>query len=139
MSTTKEKSLLVHATTESISHVRNFVAQHAGECGFSEVETDEIRLAVDEAYTNIVKHAYQFDGSKTVTIRVTCDQERFSVALIDQGRRYDPETYQVPDIEDRIKNRKRGGVGVFLIQRLMDHVEYRHHGSANEIVMTKNL
>jgi serine/threonine-protein kinase RsbW len=57
----------------------------------------------------------------------------------DHGRRYDPETYQEPNIEERIKLRKRGGVGVYLIQRLMDHVEYRQNGSLNEIVMTKKI
>jgi serine/threonine-protein kinase RsbW len=139
VSSTKEKSLLVHATTENISLVRNFVALHAGECGFSAEDTDEIRLAVDEAYTNIIKHAYQFDESKTVTLQVTCDSHTFKVVIGDHGRRYDPETYQEPNIEERIKLRKRGGVGVYLIQRLMDHVEYRQNGSLNEIVMTKNI
>ncbi|MEN9838559.1 MAG: hypothetical protein RL177_38 [Bacteroidota bacterium] len=139
MSTTKEKSLLVHATTENISHVRNFVALHAGECGFSVEETDEIRLAVDEAYTNIIKHAYRFDESQTVTIKVTCDGDQFMVVIGDHGSRYNPETYQEPNIEERIKLRKRGGVGVYLIQKLMDHVEYRQNGSLNEIVMTKKI
>ncbi len=139
MSTTKEKSLLVHATTENISHVRNFVALHAGECGFSVEDTDEIRLAVDEAYTNIIKHAYRFDESQTVTIKVTCEGDQFKVVIGDHGSRYDPETYQEPNIEERIKLRKRGGVGVYLIQKLMDHVEYRQNGSLNEIVMTKKI
>jgi serine/threonine-protein kinase RsbW len=139
VSSTKEKSLLVHATTENISQVRNFVALQAGECGFSVEETDEIRLAVDEAYTNIIKHAYQFDETQLVTIKVICDGDGFQIVISDHGRRYDPETYQEPNIEERIKLRKRGGVGVYLIQKLMDRVEYRQNGSLNEIVMTKKI
>lgn len=139
MPVSKEKSLRVHATTENISDVRNFVALHAAECGFTVEDTDDIRLAVDEAYTNIIKHAYQFDETKTVTIKVTCDEHRFQVVIGDHGNRYDPETYQAPNIQERIKLRKRGGVGVYLIQKLMDQVEYRQNGSLNEIVMTKNI
>lgn len=139
VSSTNELSLLVHATTENISQVRNVVALHAKECGFTVEEADEIRLAVDEAYTNIIKHAYQFDDTQTVTVKVTCVHEVFQVVIGDHGKRYNPETYQEPDIEERIKLRERGGVGIYLIQRLMDHVEYRQNGSLNEIVMSKKI
>lgn len=129
--------MLVRATTENIAHVRNFVANHANDCGFTLEDTDSIRLAVDEAYTNVIKHAYDFDDSKMVTVKVMCDSDGFHIVISDHGRSYDPGLYKEPNIEERIKLRKRGGVGVFLIQKLMDQVEYRKVGTLNEIVMTK--
>lgn len=130
---------MVRATTENIAHVRNFVAKCAAECGFTVTNTDEIRLAVDEAYTNIIKHAYQFDETQTVTIKVFCESDGLHIIISDKGKRYDPETYSEPNVEERIKLKKRGGVGVYLIHKLMDRVEYRHEGALNEIVMTKKF
>jgi serine/threonine-protein kinase RsbW len=131
--------LLVRATTENIAHVRNFVANHASQCGFTHEDTDSIRLAVDEAYTNVIKHAYDFDDSKMVNVKVMCGDNGFHIVISDHGRSYNPDLYKEPNIEERIKLRKRGGVGVFLIQKLMDQVEYRKVGTLNEIVMTKKL
>lgn len=137
MSSTQEHSLLVNASTDKISVVRDFVARHASGFGFPEEDVDEIRLAVDEACTNVIKHAYNFDASKTIQIKCSCSDDEFLIILSDEGNSFNPDTYTEPNIRERIKLRKRGGVGVYLIHKLMDHVEYRKQGDQNEIVMTK--
>lgn len=139
MSSTHEHSLLVQATTENISSVRNFVAQYAHECGFDTQATDQIRLAVDEAFTNVVKHAYQFDDTQSVMVRVEYGNRTFKVVISDQGLQFNPGQVREPDIGERIRLRKRGGVGVYLIHKLMDEVKYVRRGNYNEIVMTKRL
>jgi serine/threonine-protein kinase RsbW len=130
---------MVRATTENISHVRNFVAQCAEACGCGPEVTDQIRLAVDEAFTNVVKHAYQFNDAMEVDIRVEFDATSFKVILSDQGIRFHPGVVRDPNVEERIRQRKRGGVGVYLIHKLMDDVQYLRQGNHNEIVMTKRL
>ncbi len=139
MSKPKTHTLRVHATTANIAAVRDFVASHAEAHGFNTEDIDRIRLAVDEAYTNVIKHAYDFDESQWVSIEVKTDPRTIHVVISDSGRSFNPDGYQEPNIEERIKMRKRGGVGVFLIHKLMDEVEYRKQGSLNEIVLTKHL
>ncbi len=130
-------NISVPASTEHLSEVRNFVANHAAECGFSEQEIADIRLAVDEAYTNIIKHAYKNDRQKAVDIELGCDQSELWIALLDTGNAFDPNNYKKPDIREKIKRKKRGGVGVYLIRELMDEVEYQTDESTNTIRMTK--
>lgn len=139
MATLNEHSILVSASTDQIAAVRNFVANHAANAGFTRDDVDDIRLAVDEAYTNVIKHAYNFDASKLVNIKVSYNEKEFLITIADEGRSFNPDTYREPNIKERIMLRKRGGVGVFLIHKLMDHVEYRKHGLQNEIVMSKRL
>jgi serine/threonine-protein kinase RsbW len=134
-----EHSILVTASTDQIADVRNFVAKHASNAGFCSEDVDDIRLAVDEAYTNVIKHAYNFDSSKLVTIRVGFNGQEFLITIADEGRSFNPDTYSEPNIKERIMLRKRGGVGVYLIHKLMDRVEYRKQGIQNEIVMSKKL
>lgn len=133
----KEQSISVPASTAYISAVRDFVGLYANQFGFSDREVDEIRLAVDEAYTNVIKHAYQFDDNQRVLISIGAHNDEFWVSITDQGRAFNPEQYSEPDIKERIRLKKRGGVGVYLIRRLMDAVEYNNMGNTNEIRMTK--
>lgn len=137
MTANAEIVLNVPASTAYLSDVRDFVGKHALSSGFAESEIDAIRLSVDEAYTNVVKHAYQNDEKQLVTISIEFIPTGICISLFDRGIPYNLESYQEPDIADRIRNRQRGGVGVFLIHKLMDQVEYLHQEGCNIIRMIK--
>lgn len=130
-------SMTVQASTEHLAKVRNFVARHASNFGFKKQDVADIRLAVDEAYTNIIKHAYKHDDSKWVDIMLGYNSDEFWVSLLDRGDTFDPSSYTKPDVKRQIKEKQRGGVGVYLIKKLMDDVEYLKDGSINEIRMIK--
>lgn len=132
-------SITVQASTRYLSKVRDFVGKHASNFGFDQQDVDDIRLAVDEAYTNIIKHAYKNDETKSVDVRLGYNSDEFWVSLVDTGNAFDPKDYSKPDVLKKIKKKERGGVGVFLIKKLMDDVEYRTKGPMNVIRMTKKL
>ncbi|MFH5832493.1 ATP-binding protein [Halalkalibaculum sp. DA3122] len=127
----------VQASTEHLAEVRNFVAKHATDFGFNKQDVADIRLAVDEAYTNIIKHAYNNDENRSVDIKLGYNSNEFWVSLLDSGQNFDPSSYSKPNVREKIKQKKRGGVGVYLIKRLMDDVEYSKEGTLNKIRMTK--
>lgn len=129
--------MTVEASTEHLSEVREFVAKHAAAFGFNQQEVADIQLAVDEAYTNIIKHAYQNNADETVEIELGYDNTKFWITLLDTGNTFDVSTYSKPNICQRIKEKKRGGVGVYLIRKLMDDVEYQTEDATNTIRMTK--
>jgi len=129
--------ITVQASTEKLSEVRDFVARHAAACGFNNRKVADIRLAVDEAYTNIIKHAYKNKLKKSVDIELGYDDTEFWISLKDTGQAFEPSNYQKPDIRQKIKEKKRGGVGVYLIRKLMDEVEYQSQDSINSIRMSK--
>lgn len=129
--------MTVQASTEHLAEVRNFVAKHATNFGFKKQDVADIRLAVDEAYTNIIKHAYKHDENRSVDIKLGYNSNEFWVSLLDSGKNFDPSSYSDPNVREKIKQKKRGGVGVYLIKKLMDDVEYTKEGALNKIRMTK--
>ncbi|AXI99910.1 serine/threonine-protein kinase RsbW [Cyclonatronum proteinivorum] len=137
--TQQPRHIEVAASTENLIQVRNFVGEHARRHGFSEKETEQIRLSVDEAMTNVIKHAYDFDSSQKIYVSVGAEDRTFWVAIQDTGRAFDVSAYKVPNVPERIKKRQKGGVGVYLIKQLMDKVEYSTSNQQNEIRMIKNL
>jgi len=132
-------TLSVEASTSHLAKVRDFVAEHAARHGFSAKQISEIRLAVDEAYTNIIKHAYKNDPNNSVNIKLGFDDNNFWISLQDKGESFDRASYKAPDLVQQIKQKKRGGMGVYLIQKLMDQVHYNRKGQLNEIRMVKQL
>ena len=132
-------SMDVEADTGMLSDVREFVRQHSVSHGFSEKEIGEIELAVDEAFTNIIKHAYGGQSDSSVTIRLWFSPDHLSISLLDTGCSFNPDSYIKPDIKALAHRKKKGGMGVFLINKLMDDVEYRKSNDGNEIRMTKRF
>lgn len=129
--------LTVNASTKNLVEVREFVATHASQEKFTKQQINDIRLAVDEAFTNIIKHAYKNDDTKEVYVELQFDDEKLCVIISDYGISFDIDSYQIPDVRNQIKEKKRGGMGVYLIQNLMDEVTYRNQKSRNEIIMCK--
>ena len=137
--TNQIQTLSVEASTEHLAEVRDFVVAHAENIGLSQKEISDIRLAVDEAYTNIIKHAYKNTPREKVEIKIGSDTNQLWISLMDKGESFDPGSYSEPDLMKRIKQKKRGGMGVYLIRKLMDQVQYNRKGTTNEIRMVKNL
>lgn len=137
--TNQIQTLSVEASTEHLAKVRDFVAAHAESIGLSQKDISEIRLAVDEAYTNIIKHAYKNSPTEKVSIEIGSDAKKLWISLMDEGKSFDPNTYSEPDLMQRIKEKKRGGMGVYLIKKVMDQVQYNRTGKTNEIRMVKKL
>ncbi len=124
--------------TDKLLEVREFVGAAARSFGFSEEETGNIVLAVDEACTNIIKHAYQYATDKEIEINITQDNGSFEIRIYDNGKSFDPSTVHAPDLKKYIDHRQRGGLGVYLMKRLMDRVEYNFtSGKRNEVRLIK--
>jgi serine/threonine-protein kinase RsbW len=124
--------------TERLYEVREFVAGEAREFGFSDEDIANITLAVDEACTNIIKHAYQFAPDKMLEIAVTRGASSFTVSIADDGRSFDPSTIPSPDLKQHLAQFRRGGLGVYLMKKLMDKVEYNFApNKRNQVVLTK--
>ena len=105
--------------------MRQFVAKKADSAGFSEKDVEQIKIAVDEACTNVIKHAYNGEGEHVIDIAVILSSDKLTVRIRDRGRAFNPETYAEPDLIEFAKSRKSGGLGVHIMNRLMDRVEYK--------------
>ena len=137
MPSIKEHTLHISASTNELERIRHFVADHAGRFGFGEDDINDIILAVDEACTNIIKHAYEWKSGKPIHIQLAMRRNEMLVSIIDEGKSFEPEKYTIPSMQDQLDQKKRSGYGILLIRKLMDKVEYRKQKSRNEIRMIK--
>lgn len=134
------RTLHIESRTERLIAVREFVSSAAREFGFNDEDIGKIALAVDEACTNIIKHAYRFDPNKEITVSIRQKNGAFEVSIRDSGAGFDPARIPTPDMKEYLSHFRRGGLGIYLIKSLMDKVEYGNGpGQSNEVRLTKYL
>jgi serine/threonine-protein kinase RsbW len=112
------------ARFESLEEVRNFVGQAAQECGLKEASIYAVQMAVDEAFTNIIEHAY--GGECDNEIRCTCEigENHLTITLQDCGHPFNPDSVPEPDVNAPLEERDPGGLGLFFMRQLMDEVSF---------------
>jgi serine/threonine-protein kinase RsbW len=134
----RENKLVVKSRTENLSVIRNFIAASAEQAGMSKEELNDIILAVDEACTNIIKHAYNSVPDGEIIITIDRKGRKFTVTIIDYGKNFEPEIVKKPDIQEYYRQKKVGGLGMYLMKTLMDEVKYISvPGKYNKVLMSK--
>ena len=126
------------ARFEFLDEIRNFVAEVAREGGFTEKAIYSLQLAADEAASNIIEHAYQ--GVANASLQITCDMQddELIITMRDSGKPFDPSNVKQPNLKADLSKRQIGGLGVYLMRKLMDEVRYESNAkTGNLLTMTK--
>jgi len=128
------------AKTENLIAVNDFVTAEleAYSCPMNILM--EIELAVEEIFVNIANYAYQ-TGEGFVTVRCRIDQEPLQaiIQFMDSGVPYDPLARSDPDTTLPAEERELGGLGVMLVKKLMDSVDYKFKDGNNILTVKKLL
>ncbi len=132
--------LVVPARHDKLAEVSKFVASAAMDAGFGETVVNRIELAVDEACSNIIDHAYG-GGKGAICCDVTAEPgQRLKIVLIDQGHPFDPAS--LPEFEPcrTLDDVKIGGLGLHLMRQVMDDIcfEFNLPGVGNRLTMIKH-
>ncbi|MBX2976996.1 MAG: ATP-binding protein [Ignavibacteriaceae bacterium] len=136
----KSYELQVKSTTENLSLIRDFIQNNALKRGVPQHIIDKIILAVDEASTNIIKHAYHSKPDGDIIIQLEFSFDKCRIILIDFGDGFNPSVIPQPDMPEYFEKRKVGGLGLHLIRTLMDYVEYHtDKGGYNQLTIAKKI
>jgi serine/threonine-protein kinase RsbW len=135
-----EKEILVKSATDNLALIREFTRYAAAESGFSDETIGKIILAVDEACTNIIKHAYKYSPEGNIIISTKFENGKFIISITDEGNHFDPAGIPEPDLLQYYKQKRAGGLGMFLMKKLMDEVKYSTlQGNKNQVILVKYL
>jgi serine/threonine-protein kinase RsbW len=135
----KKRCLTVPGRYESLVQVSDFVTAAARDAGWDENEIFHVQVAVDEACSNVIEHAYGPDQPGEVTL--TCcvaGQGDLVITIHDHGRPFDPAAIPEPPIGADLENLPEGGLGLYFMRKLMDQVTFRFDRErGNELTMVK--
>ncbi len=128
------------SSTDNLEMIRDFVRKLSLKAGFEEEAADHIALAVDEACTNVIKHAHKYNARRMIDLNVQYTAEKFEVTITDKGKGFDPARMPKPDLDKYMHEARKGGLGIHLMRTLMDEVNYTFNpGVKNQVVLVKYL
>jgi len=112
------------AKFEYLDEIRDFVGEVAQSGGFNDKDVYNIQLSADEAASNIIEHSYDGVGDGVLEISCGLKGNAITIILVDHGESFDPSDIPIPDLKADLSERKIGGLGLFLMRKLMDEVHY---------------
>ena len=132
--------LEVKAKLENLAVIDDFITESMKQLGMKKDETLQVRLAVNEACTNIIQHAYSGESEEPIIVLCSMSGNDLVIEIRDWGKPFDPDAVPQPDIESELFERKEGGVGIFLMRQMMNDVRYVFRaGRYNELRMIKHI
>jgi serine/threonine-protein kinase RsbW len=130
--------LSIASDTALLGLVRDVTREFSRMCGFDEATSSQIALAVDEATTNVFEHAYHGARDRAVGLRFDERAAEVRIEIVDSGNMVDPRDLPRVDIERFATERRTGGLGVHLMERIMDQVTFRRVSRRNVCCMVKS-
>jgi serine/threonine-protein kinase RsbW len=135
----KKRTRVFPARYDSLAAIDRFVTDAAEQVGFDKGTVYQVRLAVDEACSNIIKHAYGGEGHGVIECSCHAHDDDLTVVLRDQGRPFDPASVPPPNLSDDLAERTGGGLGLYFIREIMDEVDFDFESEAgNVLTMVKH-
>ncbi len=119
----------IQGSSETLSLIRRVIAACVQHLDLSAALLNDIKLATTEACTNVIKHAYKFDDSLAFDLEIRTSKKVFLVEVFYEDPGFLPENIPVPDL----KEIKEGGLGVFIIRNIMDHVDYQTEANSGRV------
>jgi serine/threonine-protein kinase RsbW len=129
--------LRVPSRTEFLATVRDVTRRMAEVAGFDPGQAEQLALAVDEASTNVIEHAYHGAAGRVVEVRIDDRGPELCVDVIDTGDMVDPRALPHVDLTRYASERRKGGLGVHLMEKIMDSVTFRRTARRNVCCLVK--
>jgi serine/threonine-protein kinase RsbW len=123
-------NLKLSARLENLQRFMESVSGCARAQDFDQKKIQEIELAVEEALVNIFNYAYP-EAPGEVEVNCRADHDHFIIEVIDSGIPFDMTSLPDPNLAADVDERRIGGLGIFLIKRVMDEVRYRREEGRN--------
>ena len=134
------KELDILAVKENLPEVLAFIDSQLEElnCGMKIIT--QIDVAVEEIFVNISSYAYNPEtGPATIRAEITEEPLSVIISFIDNGKQYDPLAKPDPNVKIPLKERKKGGLGIFMVKKTMDDVSYEYKDGQNILTITKTI
>lgn len=128
------ESLTLSAHLDALESARSFVVERMERWNLAPALFPKVELVLEEVLTNIVKYAYPDAGGK---MKLTCSLEgtTFRLVLQDRGNPFNPLAKDPPTLSSDITERPIGGLGIFLVQHMVDHVAYERVDDRNVLTL----
>jgi anti-sigma regulatory factor (Ser/Thr protein kinase) len=131
-------TLTVPGRFEYLSTIADFIAETGQNGGFDQDTIFHVQMAVDEACSNVIEHAYAGQDKGDITLNCNCQPGEWVITIYDTGHPFDPSAVPEPNLNASLDEIKTGGLGLYFMRQLMDEIEFSFNEKrGNKLRMVK--
>lgn len=133
-------SISISCSKNNLSKIRYFIENILSQYDISELDIHKLVLAVDEVCANLIIHANNCNPFEKLELDVNVQpNERIEFIIRDRGIGFDISKYKEPEMNEIVSSKRKGGLGLLLVKRIMDHIEFSTEKNHNICRLIKNL
>ena len=136
---TEDVEIKLHNKLSELASANQTLTEFGRQHGLADNVLHDLNLALGEVLTNIISYGYTGSGEHEITVRLSLKPGEMRVDVEDDGQPFNPLEAPEADTTKPLEERTIGGLGVHLVRKLMDGLEYRRHEGKNLLVMKKRL
>lgn len=137
---TSKFKLRVTSDMGNLAIISDFISAFARELALHEDDAFALQMAADEACSNVIEHAYSGRSDGTISITCWLADDEVILTIRDCGRPFDPNAVPRPDMSAPLEKRHEGALGLYLMEKLMDVVQFEFEPSkGNKLTMKKKV
>ena len=134
-----KKTLILKNDISEIEGLAKAIVDFGKENNLSDKVIYDINLALEEVVGNIISYGYEDNSEHQIIIHFGLRDKELILEVTDDAKPFNPLEVPEPDIEKPIEERQVGGLGIYLVRKLMDKVEYKREQGKNILVMKKEI
>lgn len=131
--------LKLYCDTHQLANLRDFLSNTLEETGLNEIEIHQLILAVEEVCANMIIHSHSCDPETYINLKTEISDEEIIFEITDMGKGFNILEYQEPEIAEVVKTKRKGGLGIMLVKKIMDKIEFESNGVKNTCRLIKDL
>jgi len=122
----------VPCSKNQLQCIRNFIHQTLDKFVISDIDKCQLVLAVDEVCTNLMIHSHNCDPKESIELIISIENNQgITFEIQDQGKAFNMLEYNEPKLDEIVRARRKGGLGIILVKRIMDQIEFDHDAKNN--------
>jgi len=134
--TAQSVEIVIRNSIAELANLRDGLERIGAKLGVPGKPLMQLQVALDEVASNVIKYGWPDGGNHELCVRITGQQDRIEVEIVDDGREFDPRLAP-PSEPQKAGRRQPGGLGIHLVKQLVDRLDYERVGGRNRTVMTK--
>lgn len=129
--------LNIACQTSALSELRTFLQRTLSGVSLSEIEKHQVTLAVEEVCANLIIHSHDCNPQDHIQLEIKDYDEKLIFEISDQGKAFNILTYEEPDLKKVMIEKRKGGLGIILVKKIMDEIEFESENGTNTCRLIK--
>lgn len=130
-------SLNIACQTSALSELRSFIQQALVGVGLDDNVKHQVILAVEEVCANLIIHSHGCNPQDSIQLEIIDAEEKLIFEISDQGKAFNILNYKSPDLKEVMLEKRKGGLGIILVKKIMDEIEFESENGTNTCRLIK--